>query len=123
MKTIFRFLIACFNYYKVKENRKGKKIKYKIKCEDVDVLFFTFLSLVLFIFIRFIAMLAYRDSVLERARYTINEKEYKVRDEIREEMNKKTYSLMFSIKPYKDEFWFNEEQVNYLNRKERNKKK
>lgn len=67
-------------------------------------------------------MQLYYDSVLERARYTINEKEYKVRDEIIEEMNK-TYSIMFSIKPYKDEFWFNEEQINYLNRKERNKNK
>ena len=65
-------------------------------------------------------MMSYRDSVLERAKYTINEKEYRVRDEIRDEINK-VYSFMFSIKPYKDEFWFNEEQVNYLNRKEINK--
>ena len=122
MKTIFKFLIACFNYYKIKENRKGKKIKYKIKYDDIDVYTFTFLSTAFFIIFRLIAMLTYRDSVLERARYTINEKEYKVRDEIIEEINK-VHCLMFSIKPYKDEFWFNEEQINYLNRKEINKKK
>ena len=120
MKTTFKFLIACFNFCRIKEKGIGKKIKYNIKYEDVQ--FFTFLSLVLFIFIKPIAMMRYRDSVLERARYTINDKEYKVRDEIREKMNK-TYGLLFSIKPYKDEFWFNEEQINYLNRKERNKKK
>lgn len=122
MKTIFKFLIACFKYYKPKENRKGKKIKYKIKYDDIDVYTFTFLSTAFFIIFRLISMLTYRDSVLERARYTINEKEYKVRDEIREEINK-VHCLMFSIKPYKDEFWFNEEQINYLNRKERNKNK
>ncbi len=107
---IFKFFINCFNYYKIKD-RFG----------DKDVVFgFTFISIALFISLRLIAMMSFRDSVLERARYTINDKEYKVRDEIRDEINK-VHCLMFSIKPYKDEFWFNEEQVNYLNRKKRNK--
>lgn len=109
MKTIFKYLVNCFNYYKIKGH-----------FDKEDVFCFTFLSIILFIIIRLIAMMSYRDSVLERAKYTINEKEYRVRDEIRDETNK-VYSFMFSIKPYKDEFWFNEEQVNYLNRKERNK--
>ena len=113
MKTIFKFLVACFNFYRPKEKEVGKKIKYNIKCEDVQC--FTFLSIVFFICFRLIAMMLYRDSVLERAKFTINEKDCKVRDEIREEMSK-VYSFMFSIKPYKDEFWFNEEQINYLNR-------
>lgn len=109
MRTIFRYLVNCFNYYKI----KGPFDKENVFC-------FTFLSIILFVIIRLIAMMSYRDSVLERAKYTINEKEYRVRNEIRDEINK-VYSFMFSIKPYKDEFWFNEEQVNYLNRKEINK--
>ena len=114
MKTIFKFLIACFNYYKTKENRKGKKIKYKIKYEDVYT--FTFLSIAFFIIFRLIAMLTYRDSVLERTKLTIDNRNDMIRDEIRGEINN-VCSLMFSIKPYKDEFWFNEEQINYLNKK------
>jgi len=104
MKTIFKNLVNCFNYYKI----KGHFDKEGVFC-------FTFLSIILFIIIRLIAMMLYRDSVLERAKFTINEKDCKVRNEIREEMSK-IYSFMFSIKPYKDEFWFNEEQINYLNR-------
>ena len=65
-------------------------------------------------------MLSYRDSVLERTKLTIDNRNDTIRDEIRGEINK-IHCLMFSIKPYKDEFWFNEEQINYLNRKERNK--
>ena len=60
-------------------------------------------------------MLTYRDSVLERTKLTIDNGNDAIRDEIRGEINN-VCSLMFSIKPYKDEFWFNEEQVNYLNK-------
>ena len=116
MKTIFRFLIACFNYYKIKENRKGKKIKYKIKYEDIDVYTFTVLSTAFFIVFRLIAMMTYRDSVLERTKLTIDNRNDTIRDEIRGEINN-VYFMFFSIKPYKDKFWFNEEQINYLNKK------
>lgn len=113
MKTIFRLLIICFNYYKIKEKKIGKKIKYKIRYEDVYT--FIVLSTALFIVLRLIAMLSYRDSVLERTKLTIDNRNDTIRDEIRGEINK-VYSLMFSIKPYKDEFWFNKEQINYLNK-------
>lgn len=118
MKTIFKLLIACFNCYKIKGKRIGKKIKYNIKYEDVYV--FTFLSIIFFIVFRLTAMLTYRDSVLERTKLTIDNRNDTIRDEIREGINK-VHCLMFSIKPYDDKFWFNEKQINYLNRKKRNK--
>lgn len=117
MRTIFKFLIACFNFYRPKEKEAGKKIKYNIKCEDVQC--FTFLSIVFFICFRLIAMMFYRDSVLERTKLTIDNRNDTIRDEIREKINNIGCLMFSSIKPYDDKFWFNEEQINYLNRKEK----
>ena len=108
---ISRLLIACFNCYKInREKRKAGRIK------EEDVFTFTFLSLMLFILFRIISMLSFRDNVLDRTEYNIDNRYDTIRDEIREEVNSVS-NLLFSIKPYKDKFWFNEEQINYMNKK------